>query len=148
MLRAMVSLALLRGWWDIALLLLPGFLGMLRPAELLKLSRASLVLPSDVLGAFCDFVSVKLVDTKTRRLAGRFQHVKMDELSAKFEKWIDSIRLYERRKDSARIRLSIREDVKISVLEGIVPAELEKHMQLNRSRLQASDFRQLVERDQ
>ena len=50
------------------------------------------------------------------------------------ETWIDSIRLYERRKDSDGNRLSIQEDIKISVLEALVPAELEEHIQFNRDR--------------
>ena len=51
---------------------------------------------------------------------------KLEELPQAMEKLLDSIRLYERRKDSTGARTTISEDIKISVIERLVPAELEK----------------------
>ena len=62
------------------------------------------------------------------------QRVEMNKLSGALESWIDSVRLYERRKDSSRNRLKLADDVKISALEDMVPTELETHMQLNSDR--------------
>ena len=45
-----------------------------------------------------------------------------------------SIRLYERRRDSTGARTEISDDIKISVIERLVPVELEKHLVLNRDR--------------
>lgn len=59
---------------------------------------------------------------------------KMDELPQSLEKLLDSIRLCERRKDSSGNRSILPEDVKINVLERVVPAELERHLVLNRDR--------------
>ena len=67
------------------------------------------------------------------------ERTKISDLSAALEKWIDSIRMYERRKDSEGARLVIQEDIKISVLESLVPPELEKHMQFNRDRFSSFD---------
>ena len=61
------------------------------------------------------------------------ERAKLDDLSGALEKWIDSVRMYERRKDSQGTRCSIADDIKVAVLESRVPVELEKHMQLNRS---------------
>jgi hypothetical protein len=69
--------------------------------------------------------------------------VKIDDLSGAIEKWMDSIRMYERRKDEAGRRTIVADDVKISVLESLVPSELERHMQLNRAKF--STFSQAME---
>ena len=57
--------------------------------------------------------------------------VTLDELSGAIEKWTDSVRMYERRKDRNGDRSAIPDDIKISALEALVPKELEKHMLLN-----------------
>ena len=44
--------------------------------------------------------------------------VSMDDLSGALEKWIDSVRMYERRADADDNRCSIAEDIKIAVPEG------------------------------
>lgn len=62
------------------------------------------------------------------------QRVKVEELPSATEKLLDSIRLYERRKDSQGARTLIPEDIKISILERLVPQELERHLVLNRDR--------------
>ena len=59
---------------------------------------------------------------------------KLEELPQAMEKLLDSIRLYERRRDSTGARTTISEDIKISVIERLVPAELERHLVLNRDR--------------
>ena len=58
----------------------------------------------------------------------------MDDLSKNVEKWLDSARTYERRRGPGGTRASIPDDIKIATLEQLVPAELEKHMLLNRSK--------------
>ena len=64
---------------------------------------------------------------------------KMEELPSNLEKLLDSIRLYERRKDSDGNRTSLAEDIKINVLERLVPSELERHLVLNRDRFKTFD---------
>ena len=59
---------------------------------------------------------------------------KLEELPQALEKLLDSIRLYERRRDSTGARTTISEDIKISVIERLVPSELERHLVLNRDR--------------
>ena len=59
---------------------------------------------------------------------------KMEDLPSNLEKLLDSIRLYERRKDASGNRTMLAEDIKINVIERLVPAELESHLVLNRDR--------------
>ena len=59
---------------------------------------------------------------------------KMEDLPSNLEKLLDSIRLYERRKDASGNRTMLAEDIKINVIERLVPAELERHLVLNRDR--------------
>ena len=59
------------------------------------------------------------------------ERVKLEDLPAAIEKWIDQVRMYERHKDASGQRCVIADDIKVSTLESMVPAELEKHMQLN-----------------
>eukprot|EP00973_Karenia_brevis_P046597 6462688-Karenia_brevis.AAC.1 len=63
----------------------------------------------------------------------------MHDLSTALERWIESVRLYERRKDSNGDRCRIADDVKIAALEDLVPPELEKHMRLNADRFTTYD---------
>ena len=58
----------------------------------------------------------------------------MNKLSGALERWIDSVRLYDRRKDSSGNRLKRADDVKISALEDMVPTELGTHMQRSSDR--------------
>ena len=41
---------------------------------------------------------------------------------------------YERRKDASRNRQKIPSDIKMLILESMRPPEIERHLQLNRSR--------------
>ena len=59
---------------------------------------------------------------------------KMEDLPSNLEKLLNSIRLYERRKDASGNRTMLAEDIKINVIERLVPAELERHLVLNRDR--------------
>ena len=61
--------------------------------------------------------------------------LKLEELSAGIESWMDLIRRYEDCKDSRGEGQELPEDVKISILESMCPVEIERHLQLNRSRL-------------
>ena len=64
---------------------------------------------------------------------------KMDELPANLEKLLDTIRLYEQRKDAAGNRTLLAEDIKVNVIERLVPQELERHLVLNRDRFKTFD---------
>lgn len=59
---------------------------------------------------------------------------KTEDLPSNLEKLLDSIRLYERREDAACNRTTLAEDIKVNVVERLVPAELERHLVLNRDR--------------
>ena len=59
---------------------------------------------------------------------------KLEELSERIEGWMELVNRYESRKDSAGNRQSIAQDIKMSILESMCPPEVERHLQLNRSR--------------
>ena len=59
---------------------------------------------------------------------------KLSELSAYLEQWMELVRRYEDRRGTGG-RSELPNDIKISLIESICPVELEKHLQLNRQRL-------------
>ena len=59
---------------------------------------------------------------------------KIEDLSHAIEKWEEALRLYEGRKRADGSRHVLDNEIKSSVLESICPTELERHLQLNRSR--------------
>jgi hypothetical protein len=59
---------------------------------------------------------------------------KLEELSDKIEGWMELVNRYESRKSPAGTRQALVDDIKMSMLEGMCPAEVERHMQLNRSK--------------
>ena len=59
---------------------------------------------------------------------------KMDDLPSSLERLLDTMRLYERRKDASGSRTVLPEDIKVNTIERLVPAELERHLVLNRDR--------------
>ena len=59
---------------------------------------------------------------------------KLDELPQNLERLLDTIRLYERRRDASGNRSVLPEDIKVNILERLVPTELERHLVLNRDR--------------
>ena len=65
--------------------------------------------------------------------------VKMEQLPAHLQRWLDTIRLYERRKDRSGNRLQVTDEIKISVLEQLGPKELERHLQLRAATLTTFD---------
>jgi len=75
--RAMAVVALHWGWTDLAALILIGFLGMLRPAELLALTVQDATFTTSSRGLELLFVFIG--SPKTRRLAARRQHVRIDD---------------------------------------------------------------------
>ena len=76
--RAFVALACAWGWHDVALAVLIGFLGMMRPGELIKLRVANLVLPRKGLSTtWALYVHIAL--PKMRRLSARREHVRIDD---------------------------------------------------------------------
>ena len=77
-LLGMVAVALLWQWDDMALPLLLGFLGLLRPAEIVKLTFGDFVLPSRTLD-MVPVLFVKIGHPKNRRLAAKREHVRFDD---------------------------------------------------------------------
>ena len=74
--RAVLSLALLWGWWDVAFVLLLCFLALLRPAEALALSVQD-VLPPSLHGH--PLLLVRINSPKNRRRFARREHVRISE---------------------------------------------------------------------
>ncbi len=74
---AFTALALLWGWGDVAALLLAGFLGMLRPGEMLLLEGRDLVFPSEVCSLKHMFLAIRA--PKNRRIAAKREHVRLDD---------------------------------------------------------------------
>ena len=59
---------------------------------------------------------------------------KLEELSEKIEGWMGLVNRYESRKPPTGTRQDLADDIKMSILEGMCPAEVERHLQLNRSK--------------
>ena len=78
LLLSMFSLAVLWNWLDMAVYLLICFTRMLRPGETLKLTRADVLLPVDLMSSrrAC-FIRVR--EPKNRRIAARREHVRIDD---------------------------------------------------------------------
>lgn len=76
--RAMVALSFAWGWIDIGMLVMVGFLGLLRPGELLALRVADFILPSTTMSAIRR-LHIRIGAPKMRRLAARREHVTIDD---------------------------------------------------------------------
>ncbi|CAE7247502.1 unnamed protein product [Symbiodinium sp. CCMP2592] len=76
-LRALVVTALLWKWRRLAVVLVLGFFGLLRPSELICLRRHDLSLPEDHLEG--EVVYIRVGHPKTRNRAAHSQHVRVDE---------------------------------------------------------------------
>ena len=59
---------------------------------------------------------------------------KIDNLWASVESWEEAVRQYEHRKRSDGSRHQLDDEIKVSILEQMCPVEIERHLQLNRSR--------------
>ena len=59
---------------------------------------------------------------------------KLEELSEKIEGWMELVNRYESRRDSSGNRQTLADDIKMSILESMCPSEIERHLQLNRSK--------------
>ena len=59
---------------------------------------------------------------------------KLEDLSNSIESWEEMVRQYEHKKRPDGTRHQLDEEIRMSVLEHLCPGELEKHLQLNRSR--------------
>ena len=77
-LLAMQSLALLWGWWDLSGCLGLAFMGLLRPNELLKLTRQDLVLPEQAYNPPARLY-INIPHSKTSARGARHQHVRIDD---------------------------------------------------------------------
>ena len=77
--RALVALALLWGWPIIAIIISLSFLGLLRPGEALALKWCDLLLPSQLMQPGRMYVRIR--KPKSRKVAARQQHVRIDEPS-------------------------------------------------------------------
>jgi hypothetical protein len=87
MFEAAFVIALLRGWLPFATALLIGYLGALRPGELLRLTRKAILLPQD-LASNDSQIFVVIDKPKTRRKAATTQHVVLEHVGAlKFLSW-------------------------------------------------------------
>ena len=97
---ALFSLAVCWGWHDMAVFNLLCFTGMMRPSECLKLTRADVLLPSDLL-SFRRVVYVRVRDPKNKRIAARREHVKVEDrmivdlLSAWLPRLPPDVRLFQ-----------------------------------------------------
>ena len=74
---ALAATALAWDWPKIAVLLVLGFFGLLRPSELIALRRSDLALPTDHWDG--PVVYIRVGTPKTRSKAARDQHVRIDE---------------------------------------------------------------------
>ena len=59
---------------------------------------------------------------------------KVDALLDSLERLEDLMRRYESRRDGSGARRSLAEDIRMASVEALLPGELERHVQLNRSR--------------
>jgi hypothetical protein len=59
---------------------------------------------------------------------------KLEAQSEKIEGWMELVNRYESRKSPIGTRQALADDIKMSILEGMCPAEAERHLQLNRSK--------------
>ena len=76
--RAFVALACAWGWHDVAVAILIGFFGMMRPGEILKLQSKDFVFPiKGITSVWAMFIRIAL--PKMRRLAARREHIRIDE---------------------------------------------------------------------
>lgn len=60
----------------------------------------------------------------------------VDSLRHNVEKFEEKVRRYTERRDVNGARLVLSEDIRMAALESMLPDDLERHVQLNRSRLQ------------
>ena len=77
-LLAMQAVSILWGWWDLSRCLGLAFLGLLRPGELLQLTRRDLVLPEQALNP-THRLFVNIPHSKTSTRGARHQHVRLDD---------------------------------------------------------------------
>ncbi|CAK9079134.1 Uncharacterized protein SCF082_LOCUS37773 [Durusdinium trenchii] len=84
-LRAILALSLLWGWWSLAGVVALGFGGMLHPNEFLCLTRRDLVFPEDT-WMEQRMLYVRIKNPKTARFARR-QRVRIDDSSIRFLAW-------------------------------------------------------------
>ena len=59
---------------------------------------------------------------------------RVEDLSMALETWEEQLRQYESRKRADGTRHQVDEEIKIAILEHLCPAEIERHLQLNRTR--------------
>ena len=77
-LQAFISLGILWEWYDVVIVLLVGFFGLLRPKELSALQASDILTPYD-LGSTTRSIFVRIANPKMKRLAARREHVRIDE---------------------------------------------------------------------
>lgn len=69
-----------------------------------------------------------------------------ETLGLAIERWEEQVNRYEKFKDDSGQRPKITDDVKIAAVEGMVPLDLEKHLQLNANRMWSfADVREEVQ---
>ncbi len=76
---AMCSICILWDWPDVLVLIVVGFLGLLRPGEALALRTCDILLPSATL-VIPPATNIHLRNSKLARLGARREHVRIDDL--------------------------------------------------------------------
>ena len=64
---------------------------------------------------------------------------KLEELNEKVEQWMELLNRYEARRGTGGQQESLPDDIKMSILDGMCPPEIERHLQLNRPRFMDFD---------
>ena len=77
--------------------------------------------------------------TMLQHLISPSKVTKLEDLSQAIETWEDQLRIYESRRKADGTRHRLDDEIKIAVMEKLVPTELEKHLQLNRTRYTSYD---------
>jgi hypothetical protein len=70
----------------------------------------------------------------SRDISYPLEDCKLEEQSERIEGWTVWVNRYGFRKSRAGTRQAFADDIKMSILEGMCPAEAERHLQLNRSK--------------
>ena len=83
--RALAVTAMVWKWHHVAVSLVLGFFGLLRPSELIGLRRRDLMLPSDHFST--EALYLRVGQPKTRHRAAASQHVRIDEQGV--PEWVD-----------------------------------------------------------
>ena len=93
----MFSLSVIWDWPDMGLFILTAFCALLRPGEVMKLTRSDVLLPSDLMTTR-RHAFIHLRDPKMRRISARREHVRVEEplLLELLEVWLPRLKPEQR----------------------------------------------------